>query len=665
MAEKIKKIDIEYEISEDLLVGNYPGNLTTFKTKTISLKDVEIRSDSCKFGLEGVKKLYIYLDRNYLLRSTFAAVDAPSLLSIYSKGEEEKFSISRFNINKEDLDAILGLRVDKIFEGEEDKRVFYEESTERIRGWYSFEEEDLDSIEESYKKTYGNNSEMPHCFTSIRKVIKMATGLAKEIKDSKKFIFDKFYRGIPASYLRGIFDRVDKTGPLFVLENSGVTLQEGHKEAITLEFADWGDDSTITKELLIFDSRYNSIYGMSFFLMWKRNLFINLDRPLLDPLRDLFRATMDDCKIINKKDNKISYEIKRYPMSCDINSFFSLDTFRTTTFIAFGGSQASRFSFEDSIIDKSWVINKKPDYASYIAHISLTPEQMEVLRPNLDKFQFPDLTDFIEKTFPDLKWEINLNEYNSLFPPFERIKVRLEELGIHSFEYSSPVIENFYQNSEIIIQDPEKEKELILSYLDYLGSSELYKTTKFIDLKESVFSYDFRPGSNWCPSVRSHADTDNSLERFLARRFYAFYEKHKDEIDPTAREYYFGSNSPRCTGDEANNYILRKPWLGSIEYTILFSGKDEIQIETKPLIQFVSAGLNMGMSVTTILKALIGDDYIGRYYVNKNMYHKIFPSNGKAMNNSPEIVNEIINIFIKHLKSNSIIKRKDCKIVIK
>lgn len=661
MAEKIKKIDIEYEITDDILVGNYPGNSNTAKLKTISLKDVEIRSDSCKSELEGVKKLYIYLNRNYLLGGPLTVANLPSLLSIYSSGEEK---FSRFDINKEDLDAILGLHVDKTYEGEEDKRVFYEENTERIRGWYSFEEEDLDSIEESYKKTFGNNSEMPYCFTSIRKAIKMATGLAKEIKDSKKFIFDKFYRSIPPSYLRGIFDRVDKTGPLFVLENSGITLQEGHKEAITLEFADWIEGSTITEEILIFNSRYLSVYGMSFFSMWKRNLFINSNRPLLDPLRDLFKTMLDDCRVINEKDNKISYEIKRYPMSCDIKSFFSLENFRTATFIAVGGSQAFRYSFEDSIItDKSWVVHKSPDYASYVASISLTSEQMEVLKPNLDKFQFPDLTDFIEKTFPDLKWKINLNDYNSLFPPFDGIKVRLEELGIHSFEYSSPAIENFYQNSEVIIPDPEKEKELILSYLDYLGSSELYKT-KFIDLKEAVFSYDFRPGSNWYTSVRSHADTGSALERFLARRFYAFYEKHKDEIDPTAREYYFGSNSPRCIGDEANNYILRKPWLGSIEYSILFGGKDEIQIETKPLIQFVSAGLNMGMSVTTILKALIGDDYIGRYEVNKNMYSKIFPSNGKAMNNCPGIVNEIINMFVKYLKSNSIVKR-DCKIVIK
>lgn len=660
MAEKIKKIDIEYEITDDILVGNYPGNSNTAKFKTISLKDVEIRSDSCKSELEGVKKLYIYLDRNYLFGFIIAA-SLPSLLSIYSSGEEEKFS--RFDINKEDLDAILGLRIDKLYEGEEDKRVFFEENTERIRGWYSFEEEDLDSIEESYKKTFGNNSEMPYCFTSIRKAIKMATGLAKEIKDSKKFIFDKFYRSIPPSYLRGIFDRVDKTGPLFVLENSGITLQEGHKEAITLEFADWNEGNTITEELLTFDSRYFSVYNMSFFLMWKRNLFINFNRPLLDPLRDLFRTTMDDCRIINEKDNKISYEIKRYPMSCDIKSFFSLDTFRTTYLIPPEGNWVSRYSFEDSITDKSWVVHKLPDYASYVAFISLSPEQMEILQPNLDKFQFPDLVDFIEKTFPDSKWEIKLNDYNSLFPPFNRIKVRLEELGIHSFEYSSPVIENFYQNSEIVIQDPEKEKELILSYLDYLGSNELYKT-KFIDLKEAVFSYDFRPGSSWCTSVRSHADTGSALERFLARRFYAFYEKYKDEIDPTAREYYFGSNSPRCTGDEANNYILRKPWLGSIEYSVLFGGKDEIQIETKPLIQFVSAGLNMGMSVTTILKALIGDDYIGRYEVD-SIYHKILPSNGKSiMNNSPEIVNEIINMFVKYLKSNSIIK-KDCKITIK
>lgn len=658
-------IDIEFVITIN-------GSSFYDEQSSLSLERVELRSDYSKLDLSGISKLYIYIHGA-----------ETSLRGILETDRFRKnWLASKFGFKEEDNDIIFGLRVEKEYEDEGKKRVFYSSGAERLRGWFPFEEEDFESIEESYRKKYNQSGELPQCITSYHKATNLVSKLADEIKDSKHLLYNHFYRSLDVGYIKGIFDRVDRRGPLFVLKDSYVTVIDNTTfEPITLEFKDWLPNRSMTDELINFSMRYREMYDVPMSVRWSENILINAERPLMDPLGNLIeRGVLGNCRLIGKN-NLVTHELRKYPRSDNNNgpnNDFLHEPFKPFSRLIVQGYGPYTFTFSDSMLSRTAGVTseRQQPLAIYSAGIQFdSVDEFKKISEDKDfknqylgyvmNFQFPELIHKISTVYrPGVDWEIRLDTYSSLFPPFDDIRKRLSELGVYTFKYSEKVFEDL---NNLQYQPIEERKNTILAYLDYIGrrGNSIFRE-KFIDLKESIFSNRFHPRhGEWCPPIHSNADLSSHLENELAREFYDFYDKYKDEIDPVAREFYFGTNSKRAVGDTPDNYIIRKPWLESDDALNVFGDSKEIQIETKPLIQFVSAGLKLGMSITTILKALIGEDFIDQYEFenSSDALMRILPVKGKAAGNSPEIVNAIINRFIRMLRKLN--TKENYKIVIK
>ncbi len=470
-------------------------------------------------------------------------------------------------------------------------------------------EEDFLKIEEGFKKIGATVD-----YTIFRSMRDLVNNTVDEIKQTGIIKYDS-----DASYWFWgcVFFNLGLPDHAIILpENSNVVVLDPNQTVYDLSFEYSSTPRTYLSKINGFNSFYRKFTnGLSIYDFYSDKIHIwGAHRPLDDIFTEWKKSGyLDDC-LVRGDNGWVSEPIGKYFRNTDLQSIAS----RNYT------------GCGDYVMDLN---NNK------IAEYYVEPPQGSKAEL-VDKNGHPTGIEFSTwiSNHNEGKWKIDLKNFLGKFPPYYEINERLKSLGIYYYEYESPTFEKlkeyaFDQTKQISNISSSEQKSLVIGYLDVMYALNQDKLSNVGGIKEnydlSGMTYSqlryclfFRSASS--PSFRVfdprleplgesfRCNEAKSMENRLVELFKDFQENKQHLIDPAAREFYFGVHAKRDC-DSTNGCVLRSVHSCFVGDKRLLDGKteyEEFTIDTKELTNFISSGLKLGISPSSLLRSIIGDDVI-------------------------------------------------------
>lgn len=469
-------------------------------------------------------------------------------------------------------------------------------------------EEDFLKIEEGFKKRKATVD-----YTIFRSMKNLVNDTVAEIKNTGVIKYDSnashWFWGC-VFFSLGLPDRA-----IILPENSNVFVLDPNQTVYDLSFEYSPTPRTYLSKVNEFNRFYRKFTnGLSIYDFYSDKIHIWGRRPLDDVFTEWAKSGYLDNCLVCSADGWVSEPIGKY--------------FRNTTLQLIAEKNYSGCS--DYVMDLNH--NK-------IAEYYVEPPQNSKMEL-IDKNGRPtgiEFSTWINSHNMD-RWMIDLKNFSGIFPPFYEINERLKSLGIYYYEYISPIFEKLKryaldQTQQLSNMSNPEQKSLVIGYLDAMyalnrdrlnnvgGIRENYELSgmTYSQLRYCLF---FKCSSS--PSFRVfdprleplgesfRCNEAKSMENRLIELFQDFQENKQHLIDPVAREFYFGAHAKRDS-DSTDGCVLRSVHSCFVGDKKLLNEKTEYKeftIDTKELTNFISSGLKLGISPSSLLRSIIGDDVI-------------------------------------------------------
>ena len=526
----------------------------------------------------------------------------------------------------------------------------------------------------------------PEIQDSFNDYISLLHSLVDEIKNTKKLHIGKLFRNLTNDFEKFILLNIgcpDKC--VLIPENSNVKVKSNIDHYyLTIEGGLLNSPETSASLLNQFVKTYEEYFHKtcnekSLFYNWPENVLIDVNRPVNDPLdykdslSTMRNGYFGDCYVYNS----ITGEICPYPLNRFTNSE------QLATSLCKESTKLLSNLFYDSVIDINLshisaaalssfdTYTRECDYSFHLKDASDFPFNISSkifdLIGNLvsNCKTFPEFIDKLNKVHPlDVSsaeiWSINPLDYSGLFPPFELLRDRLFNLGITRYEFYPKPMNDLWlllldiENNKGIFNsiDINKIQSVCTEYIEFISSNDSKKYKEILTIFAMPWHEAHKAGTSIGKSAHNH-------ESNLIALFKHFQDRCKDLIDPEAREFYFGASSEDRLDYKSNSEITLRQAMSvnsDIVEELVKNGITEniIRINTKPLLNFMKSGLELGIDPIKLLSTVEGDEnntFLQTYCERHTIPHISTPVNGKyAIKTAEEIVlasvSDLINKII-------------------
>ena len=532
----------------------------------------------------------------------------------------------------------------------------------------------------------------PEVQDSFNDYILFLHSLVNEIKNTKKIHIGKLFRNLTNDFEKFILLNIgcpDKC--VLIPENSNVKVKSNIDHYyLTIEGGLLNSPETSANLLNQFTKTYEEFFHKtckekSLFYNWPENVLIDVNRPVNDPLdykdslTTMRNGYFGDCYIYNSITGETCpYPLKRFINSEQLNIALDKDSTKLHANLFYDTVIDINLSHLPALGVNSFdAYTKECDYWFHLRDISDLPfsdSKIFDLIENLvrDCGNFPEFIDKLNKDHPlDINsteiWGIHLLDYSGLFPPFELLRDRLFNLGITRYEFDSKPINDLWlllleiENNKGILNsiDINKIQSVCTEYIEFIS---LNNNKKHKGIR-TIFAMPYHEAHN---AGTSNGQRARNYETNLIALFKHFQDSCKDLIDPEAKEFYFGAHSEDMLNYKSNNEItLRQAMSVSFDIAgeLVQDGKTEdiIKINTKPLLNFMKSGLELGIDPIKLISTVEGDENntFLQVYERASIPHISTPVNGRyTIKTAEEIVlasvSDLINKIIYADKKRSI-----------
>jgi hypothetical protein len=441
--------------------------------------------------------------------------------------------------------------------------------------------------------------------------------IINKIKDTNTLFFGTLFKTLETHAAKFILKELGFPGEsnsIFLPRNCNVKIIDNNVNCYYLDFENDGRGENTSASLF---NEFTIFYERLFYLRkplgnihpiisrWGGKVLIDANRPVNDPLKDILlgkrHLVFDDCGFFDSVSGKVFSKISDYPS----NDSLTLKDIASNN-AGVGFQTIPSVCFTDTVIDIDM------SDVSSIEGNNKYVTACEFECNFLDDSLLPMSTDFtdaltnIRQKNSRCKVRLKNNNSSSLFPPFFKIKERLNRLGITNFYYSDKIYQGLW---ELLKDNPtdfsNESPDLIFSvctgYIEYLHCCSRDKYNELISVfprkgavRDLVYPYQLFSFGKRC--YYSTKEVDNVKKLFIY-----FYNNFKDRIPKEATEFYFGSDNVIL--ENKNKTVLRT-------LNINPEGKKHITIDLKPLYDFFKCGLELGIDPTKLVSTVNGRDSV-------------------------------------------------------
>jgi hypothetical protein len=479
----------------------------------------------------------------------------------------------------------------------------------------------------------------PEIQDSFNDYILFLHSLVDEIKKTRKLHIGKLFRNLTNDFEKFILLNIgcpDKC--VLIPENSNVKVKTNIDHYyLSVEGGVLNLPETSANLLNQFVRVYEELFAKtckekSLFYNWPENVLIDVNRPVNDPLdyndslSTMRNGYFSDCYVYDS----ITGETCSYPLKRFVNSGQLVNILRKKS----TSTKLLSNLFHDTVIDNhqnhipSVALNsidaftKECDYSFHLKDSSDFPfndSNIFSLIGDLAKNckNFPEFIDKLNKNHPlDSNsaeiWSIHVQDYSGLFPPFELLRDRLFELGITRYEFDPKPVNDLWlllldienNNGKYKSIDINKIQFVCTEYIEFLS---LTNSKKYKEV-QTIFAMSYPEAYKSAISSGRYA---NNYETNLIALFKHFQDICKDLIEPEAKEFYFGAKNEDRLNYVSNNEITLRQAL-SVDFEIveelIRNKEDLIKINTKPLLNFMKSGLELGIDPIKLASTVEGDE---------------------------------------------------------
>lgn len=475
--------------------------------------------------------------------------------------------------------------------------------------------------------------------------------IINRIKDTNTLFFGTLFKTLEVYAAKFILKELGfpgKSNSIFLPKDCNVKIIDNNVNCYYLEFENDGRGENTSASLF---NEFTTFYERLFYLRkplgnihpiisrWGGRLLIDANRPVNDPLKDILlgkrHLVFDNCGFFDSISGKVFSNISDYPS----NDLLTLkDIASNNTCVGF--QTIPNIYFKDTVIDIDMSdVSSTEGNNKYVTACEFECNFLDkdsLLPMSTD---FTDALTNIRQRNLRCKVRIKDNDFTSLFPPFLKIKERLNRLGITNFCYSDKIFQNLW---ELLLNNPtdfsSESPDLIFSvctgYIEYLHCCSRDKYHELI----SVFprrgavrdlTYPYQSFSFSKIGYYSSKEDDNVKKLFIY-----FYDNFKDRVPKEATEFYFGSDNVIL--ENKNKTVLRT-------LNIDPEGKKHISIDINPLYNFFKCGLELGIDPNKLISTVTG----------RNTVTDIagYPDGGKYEKDSTaeSMINNYVDRLIRYL----------------
>jgi len=446
--------------------------------------------------------------------------------------------------------------------------------------------------------------------------LKCIDTIINKIKDTNTLFFGTLFKTLEIHAVKFILKELgfpDGSNSIFLPRDCNVKIIDNNVNCYYLNYENDGNgrntSASLFNEFAIFYERlfyWNKPLGNihSIISRWGGKVLIDANRPVNDPLKDILLSkrhlVFDNCGFFDSVSGKVFSNISDYPSN---DSLTLKDIVSNNACVGF--QTLPSVYFQDTVVDIDMDdISSTEGNNKYVIACEF---ECNFFKGNSLLPMNSDFNDALMKIRQkDFRCEVRIKaNFKNLFPPFFKIKERLNRLGITNFYYSDKIFQRLWEllkdnPTDFTNISPELIFNVCTEYIEYLHSRDKDKYYELI----SVFPRDggvkdFLYQTNQLILFRKCTYYSTKEENNVKKLFMYFYNNFKNRIPKEAIEFYFGSD----------NVILENK--GKIVFRTLNinpEGKKRISIDINPLYNFFKCGLELGIDPGKLATAVTGRD---------------------------------------------------------
>ena len=446
--------------------------------------------------------------------------------------------------------------------------------------------------------------------------LKCIDTIINKIKDTNTLFFGTLFKTLEIHAAKFILKELgfpEESNNIFLPKDCKVEIIDNKVNCYYLDFENDGSgentSASLFNEFIIFYERLfycRKPLGNKHPIIsrWGGKVLIDANRPVNDPLKDILlgkrHLVFNNCGFFDSISGKVFPKISDYPS----NDLLTLKDIASNN-ICVGFQTLPSIYFKDTVVDIDMddlsSIEGNNKYVTVCEFDCSFLDDVSLLTAK------PDFNDALTKIRQkNSRCNIKLKDnFTSLFPPFLKIKERLNSLGITNFYYSDKIFQSLW---ELLKNNPtdfsNEPSDLIFStctgYIEYLHRCNRDKYCELISIfprEGGVKDYLYYQSN--CFLFRKRYYYSTKEDENVKRLFIYFYNNFKDRIPIEATEFYFGSDN--VVLENKDKTILRT-------LNINPEGKKCISIDINPLYNFFKCGLELGIEPGRLVSAVIGRD---------------------------------------------------------
>lgn len=439
--------------------------------------------------------------------------------------------------------------------------------------------------------------------------------IINKIKDTNTLFFGTLFKSLEVHAAKFILKELGFPGEsnsIFLPKDCNVKIIDNNVNCYYLDFENDGRGENTSASLF---NEFTIFYERLFYLRkplgnihpiisgWGGKVLIDANRPVNDPLKDILlgkrHLVFDNCGFFDSVSGKVFSKISDYP-SNDLLTLKDITSNNTCV----GFQTLPSVYFQDTVIDID--MNDLSSTEGNNKYVTACEFECNFFDDSL----LPMSTDFtdaltnIRQKNSRCRVKLRDNNFTSLFPPFFKIKERLNNLGITNFYYSDKIFQGLWEllrnnPTDFANESPDLIFSVCTGYIEYLHCCSRDKYYELISVfpREGAVNDLRYPYQLFSFSKRYYYSTkevDNVKKLFIY-----FYNNFKDRIPKEATEFYFGSDNVIL--ENKNKTVFRT-------LNINPEGKKHIAIDIKPLYDFFKCGLELGIEPNRLISTVTGRD---------------------------------------------------------
>jgi hypothetical protein len=439
--------------------------------------------------------------------------------------------------------------------------------------------------------------------------------IINKIKDTNTLFFGTLFKTLDTHAAKFILKELGFPGEsnsIFLPRNCNIKIIDNNVNCYYLDFENDGSGENTSASLF---NEFTIFYERLFYLReplgnihpiisrWGGKVLIDANRPVNDPLKDVLLGkrylVFNNCGFFDSISGKVFPKISDYPS----NDLLTLKDIASNN-MCVGFQTIPSVYFQDTVVDIDMSdVSSTEGNNKYVTACEFECNFLDdSLLPMSTGTDFTDALTNIRQKNSRCRVRLKDNSFTNLFPPFFKIKERLNSLGITNFYYSDKIFQGLWEllknnPTDFSSESPDLIFSVCTGYIEYLHCCNRDKYNELISVfpregavRDLTYPYQLFSFSKRC----YYSDKE---ENNVKRLFIYFYKNFKDRIPIEATEFYFGSDNVIL--ENKNKTVLRT-------LNIDPEGKKYISIDINPLYNFFKYGLELGIEPNRLVSTVTG-----------------------------------------------------------